>query len=307
MTFVPVPEKSPTRHKNLCIPLPSFSRQCAFYLRSPRAFLAFAAAVPLFLPLAGCGGGGMGSPGPAAPAAAATPPPAAPAPAAPAPAAPAPASAPPPVSSTPTETGAPFVPNYSTELRAARHWDKSAVTVAFIPPAADAGGHVPDVGPTVRAAIDLWNGKVGQEVQLHLVDANAAADITIRWTPFNDLPADAVGLTEVRYRSADEILSSASVRIQESLPDSFQVQVLAHELGHSLGIDGHSGNGSDLMYPNAHLPAAITTRDQNTVLLSYHGRGVIAGRAQSRNAANGSGAPGAAETTVVRYVCGSGR
>jgi hypothetical protein len=110
-------------------------------------------------------------------------------------------------------------------------------------------------------------------------------------------------MTEVTFRTADEILSSAKVRIEESLPDSFQVQVIAHELGHSLGIDGHSVSPSDLMYANAHLPAEVTTRDQNTVLQSYL---ESQGRSQSRKApADVPGAGGEQTTTIVQYACGS--
>ena len=45
--------------------------------------------------------------------------------------------------------------------------------------------------------------------------------------------------------------------------------MIAHELGHAMGIDGHSADPSDLMYANSHLPAIVTPSDQNTVLWSY--------------------------------------
>jgi hypothetical protein len=198
-----------------------------------------------------------------------------------------------------TSAPAPFVPNYSTELRAARRWNNSAVTVAFVRPA----DGVRDVAPLVRQAVELWNHQVGQEVRLQLVNENANADITIRWTSFENLPTNAIGFTEVTFRSADQILSMAKVQVQESLPEDFQVQVIAHELGHALGVDGHSRSESDLMYANAHLPAAVTTRDRNTVLLSY-----LDGRSRAERLKASSSADtldGNDATTVVRYICGS--
>jgi predicted Zn-dependent protease len=135
------------------------------------------------------------------------------------------------------------------------------------------------------------------------VNENANADITIRWTSFENLPTNAIGFTEVTFRSADQILSMAKVQVQESLPEDFQVQVIAHELGHALGVDGHSRSESDLMYANAHLPAAVTTRDRNTVLLSY-----LDGRSRAERLKASSSADtldGNDATTVVRYICGS--
>jgi predicted Zn-dependent protease len=173
------------------------------------------------------------------------------------------------------------------------------VTVNFVPPA----GGVRDVAPLVTQAVELWNNQVGQEVRLQLVNESANADITIRWTSFENLPTNAIGFTEVTFRSADQILSSAEIQIQESLPENFQVQVIAHELGHSLGVDGHSTSESDLMYPNAHLPAAVTTRDRNTVLLSYVDS---RSRAESVKASsNGDTLDSNDMTTLVQYICGT--
>ncbi|MES2463406.1 MAG: matrixin family metalloprotease [Armatimonadota bacterium] len=253
-----------------------------------------ATALLFLIPLAGtatgcgAGSGGGGSPtGSGVPVAQVTPP-------APIPeATPTPTPPPAAVPSPPSPPDGPLVPNYNAELTMARQWNKSAVTVAVLsPPAGSAAGGA-DTAALVRQAVDLWNSKVSQEVRLQMVNENAAADVTIRWTPFSDLPADAVGLTEVTYRSSDNILSSARVRIQESLPESYQVQVIAHELGHCLGIDGHSQDHDDLMYPSAHLPAAVTVRDQNTVLNAYEtGRGVAV--PQSRIVPT---------KTIVQYIC----
>lgn len=263
----------------------------AFEKSKTRSFstglIAIAAALPLAAGLTGCGGGGgVGAPADATKDVTSTTPntPVISAPATP---------------STPAAnlgTGS-FVPNYNSELVAARRWEKKVVTVAFTAPL-DANGNVRNVGPLVQQAIEHWNRKVGQEVSFQLTNA-ADADIQIRWVAPSSLSGDAIGRTEVRFRNVDQVLISATVSVEQSLPDTFQVQVLAHELGHSLGIEGHSTVPSDLMYPNAHLPVEVTTRDQNTIRKAYFtdpSRSV-------QPVAPGAGVSTA--TSAAQYVCES--
>jgi hypothetical protein len=293
MTFVPIFSKSPTRHLIRLIPKAIITRQTLRPKRKHHTLFALATALPFLLPLSGslsgCGGGGGGNGTPATlvpenptptPQATATP------------------------VSTPTPTPAAllsFEPNYVNELAAARHWEKSVVTVSYVPPAPDSLGVVHDVAPLVQQAVELWNQKINPAVRLEFVGDNThPADITVQWTTFTNMPVDAVGRTDVTYRSTDEILSTAKVQIEASLPDTYQVQVIAHELGHSLGIDGHSTNAADLMYGNAHLPATVTTRDQNTILWTYQeGRSV----SRSPRSSNASGDVGT--KTTVQYLCGA--
>jgi hypothetical protein len=243
--------------------------------------LTIAVALPLAAGLAGCGGGGggTGTPSGGTKEVSGTTPVT-------------------PVVTSPVNTGGTgsFVPNYRAELIAARRWDKSTLTVGFTAPT-NANGTVRNVGPLVQQAIDLWNQKVGQNISFQLTSA-ADADIQIRWVPTASLPSDAIGRTEVRFRNADQVLISASVSVEQSLPDSFQVQVISHELGHSLGIEGHSTVQSDLMFTNAHLPVQITTRDQNTVLQAY----ATAANRSVQPAASDAGI--SAATSAVQYVCG---
>jgi hypothetical protein len=249
--------------------------------RTSVGLIALAAALPLVAGLAGCGGGGgAGAPDPSKEVPSS-------------PSSPSPTATPTP---TPDPSALGFVPNYSAELIASRRWDKSVLKVGFTAPV-DSTGAARNVRPLVQQAIDMWNGKVGQDITFQLADDTDDADVKIAWVPTGTLSSDAIGRTEVRFRNADQVLISANVSVEQSLPDSFQVQVICHELGHSLGIEGHSTLSTDLMYANAHLPAQITTRDQNTILKAY---------SSSRSAQPGvSNDSVSTATSAVQYVCGS--
>ena len=247
--------------------------------------MTIAVAFPLAAGLAGCGGGGgAGTPSDPSKETPSTPV-----------TSPTPTASATPVASDPTVTA--FTPNYRTDLAAARRWDQSVVTVGFTPPAADSTGAVRDMTADVQQAINLWNSKVGQDITYQLT-TSSDADIKIQWVGASSLPSDAIGRTVVQFRNADQVLFAANVSVDQTLPDSYQVQVITHELGHALGIEGHSTLQSDLMYANAHLPAAITTRDQNTVLQAYQGSRAL------HPVVNG-GTNTSATSSTVQYVCGS--
>jgi len=160
-------------------------------------------------------------------------------------------------------TGA-MTASYRSDITALRHWDKSVITVSC-----DSTGAAHDMRPALQRAIALWNARLSPAVTLEIASGSTTGDIALSFVPSGTLPGGAVGRTSVVFTDPEQILMGATVRVDRNLSDDMETQVIAHELGHALGIDGHSADPKDLMFPIAHLPAAITARDTNTVQQAY--------------------------------------
>ena len=139
------------------------------------------------------------------------------------------------------------------------HWDKPQVTV-FVE-----GG---DTQQIVEKAALLWNQPTQQVVQTVITD-KPSADILVRFVPAESLPPQVLGRTTISYGALSGKLCHAVIAVQQGLSEERCLQAVAHELGHALGIQGHSPYASDLMFDRAHLPATVTQRDANTLRIGY--------------------------------------
>ena len=53
------------------------------------------------------------------------------------------------------------------------------------------------------------------------------------------------------------------------ISDTYLQTVIAHEVGHALGIAGHSNDAGDLMYTSGNSSGYPTTEDRNTIKTAY--------------------------------------
>jgi predicted Zn-dependent protease len=156
--------------------------------------------------------------------------------------------------------------NFVASAIAIRHWAKPELTVHVTPSEND--NKTPEqVVAAVGEGLNLWNGRF-KMVTLKLTDS-ATADIQIGFVTPGTLPGGAVGKTDTQFNPENDEIAHANIRINERLPQAQLVQAVGHEMGHALGIQGHSPVKTDLMYPYAHLPVEVTDRDLNTLAHGY--------------------------------------
>jgi hypothetical protein len=142
---------------------------------------------------------------------------------------------------------APFTPNYRASLRNGFYWPKTNLTLYLASPT-DAQR------ASLVEATKLWESYPGSPFKFTFVDKADGADIT---------------LTTVYPGFESLALVTAEVEIRRDVAGANLVTLSAHELGHALGIDGHSPEKPDCMNEFAPNPGRITQADANTLASLY--------------------------------------
>lgn len=110
---------------------------------------------------------------------------------------------------------------------------------------------------------------------LELVDRKDDADIRFDRAsiPLRFPPVERVRFADVRselYEQDGILQHRMIIRVQPDRPDLSMLAAARHELGHALGIWGHSSLESDVMYfSQVRTPPAISARDVNTLKRVY--------------------------------------
>ena len=164
----------------------------------------------------------------------------------------------------PRAPAAAFTPNYASGLRYHATWPAFPLTVAFV--------HDSNYRFTreqwARRGFDSWLTATQGLTRYQVIADVAAAQVTVRFDPAtND------GYTYTSFR--DGQITRASVRIGVRRGRANDIAcIAAHEFAHSLGVDAHSPDPHDVMYPIHYMGRAwrITLRDYNTLAVLYSGQ-----------------------------------
>lgn len=110
---------------------------------------------------------------------------------------------------------------------------------------------------------------------LEMVDRQTDADIFIDRSsiPLRFPPTERVRFADTRFELYEQngiLRHRMTIRIQPNRPDLSMLAAARHELGHALGIWGHSSQESDVMYfSQVRTPPVISARDVNTLKRVY--------------------------------------
>jgi predicted Zn-dependent protease len=140
------------------------------------------------------------------------------------------------------------------------------------------------IAPPPKGALikpEIWHNAILQSVQdwqpylpIRLTESQSNADITISANPPQQRSGPRVRSAETRFElyasSQNTLAHRVSIYIRPNQTIPYISAAARHELGHGLGIWGHSQSPTDVMYfAQVRQPPAISARDINTLKRIY--------------------------------------
>lgn len=150
-------------------------------------------------------------------------------------------------------------------------------------------GYKPIFNRMVIDCFNAWAKASQKRLSFRPVGSEKGANIVVKWTAkpheLKGLSGREQGITYFKYRKARKgnytidsaIITILTVRRSNTsiaLGSTLMKSVILHELGHSLGIAGHSPSRSDIMFPalNPFTPIIqLSPRDKATIVRLYQG------------------------------------
>lgn len=161
--------------------------------------------------------------------------------------------------------------------------DRLPLTV-YIDDGRNVPGYKPAYKQMVAQAFDEWCSQSNGLISWRLVSNSRGADIVCTWTDNPTIKPGAVeaGQTRTlvqtnRYSGTGQLVHAEISILTElmgrSFTDSNMYKTCLHEVGHALGLQGHSDVPSDIMFPSVNdtQVAELKARDVNTLVKLYDG------------------------------------
>lgn len=178
-------------------------------------------------------------------------------------------------------------PNYLTEIGGAKlgKWaaDRMPLRVCILP-AANVKGYQPSFDQLLIKSFQDWGNQSGGKLSFKGVSDPKAADIVCTWTADTSKFMNTAEAGETIVYGSAKGIHHCTIQIltvphpmSPGLPMSEPRLrwICLHEIGHSLGLGGHTRNPQDIMFftaPLAEIWKELTPRDINTIQSLYSTR-----------------------------------
>lgn len=185
-------------------------------------------------------------------------------------------------SGSPPPEGSPGSGDYFSQLPKDRiyPWPKERLPVkVYVYEAGGVPGYKPSYGAVLNRAIASWEDALSDCIKFQLLTRPERADIVIRWSADHSQALMKAEGGDCRYKAnglgmdrAEIIIFTLDPSQMDRLNDSKISWVALHELGHALGVTGHSNDPADVMYfamPQQENLPQISARDKATMRRIY--------------------------------------
>lgn len=159
-----------------------------------------------------------------------------------------------------------YVPNYAGASNLTlRRWNHLPIKVYFQTSTQIGGTTIEDL---VRDGFNKWETALSRDLWTEVTSASGA-DLTVKVQASS--PQTTLATTTVYFSGGSSTLTSAEMTIYTwpSIPQNNYDPTGCHEMGHALGIGGHSPNSLDIMYYTGNASGELTTSDLNTLRTAY--------------------------------------
>ena len=180
--------------------------------------------------------------------------------------------------------GSPDAKDYLGSLDASKGWAKAAMPIkVYVRSNYQIPSFYPEFVEIVRDSLNQWCTASGNAISYKFVDNRESADVICDYTDRRELVSSQHELgidgdTEMLVKQDNAPGKATLVILVKDGPGSSTYRTrpmlsmsCLHEIGHALGMHGHSPNSHDVMFSCATLTdkAALSERDKNTIRKLY--------------------------------------
>jgi hypothetical protein len=148
----------------------------------------------------------------------------------------------------------------------------------WISPGEQVQGYNAEFLPVVKQAFEEWEQASAGKIKFAFVSESDHPDLSVRFSP-KHIEIDCEGYTYVTPKS-DGFIDDASITLitfdKEQRPESTEAMhcLALHEIGHALGLTGHSKGTKDIMRPHINVTTgqhySLSEADRKTIARLYN-------------------------------------